>query len=60
MLVLQVLEILFLEAFVLEETFWLLLKVLSDGAFDRVDDLLVDISGEDIGIHLLDELDQTT
>jgi len=59
-LVLQVLEILFLEAFVLEETFWLLLKVLSDGAFDRVDDLLVDISGEDIGIHLLDELDQTT
>lgn len=60
MLVLQVLEILFLEAFVLEETFWLLLKVLSDGAFDRVDDLLVDISGEDIGIHLLDELDQST
>ena len=58
MFVLQVLQILLLEALVLEEAIRLLLEVLADRALDRVDDLLVDITGEDVTIHLLDELDE--
>ena len=59
MLVFKVLEILFLEALVLEELIWLLLEIFADGALHGIDNLLVNIASEDVTVHLFNELDKT-
>ena len=52
---LEVLQILLLERLVLEELVRLI-KVGSDTGLDRVDDLLIDVAGENVGVHPLNEL----